>query len=155
MLNPVPLVVSWETLTLPVPVLFNVTARVALLPTPTFPKLMLEGLTVSERVTPVPSSGIATVNGLWSPLTLVTAMLPVKLLVAKGENETLKLMLCPAVKSCGSERPLTPKLCPVTTTLRINTCVFPVAVSLTFWVDVLPVLTSPKLTREGVGVSEV
>jgi hypothetical protein len=46
MLNPAPLTVAWLIVRPPVPVLFSDTGCVLLLPTSTFPKAMLEGLTV-------------------------------------------------------------------------------------------------------------
>jgi hypothetical protein len=51
MLNPVTLTVAWEIVTLPVPVLFRVTDRVLLLPSVMFPKAILVGVALSERLT--------------------------------------------------------------------------------------------------------
>jgi hypothetical protein len=59
MLNPVPETLAAEIVTLPVPVLFNVTVADALLPTSTLPKLTLAGLALSPPCVPVPLSAIA------------------------------------------------------------------------------------------------
>ncbi len=83
MLNPVPVTVAWEIVTAAVPVLFSDTDCVPLLPSATPPKSMLEGVTVIDRLTPVPEND--TVAGEFAAL-LTTETLPVAVPATVGAN---------------------------------------------------------------------
>ncbi len=127
-LNPVPVTLACDTVTLPVPLLFSVTVCVLLLPNATFPKLRLVGLAASSRVTPLPASD--TVAGeLAASLTIETP--PVTLPAAVGENFTVKVVLCPAARLSGRESPLRLNSVPVTLACDTVTLVVPVLLSVT------------------------
>lgn len=76
-----------------------------LLPTAALPKLMFEGFTVSCgcEATPAPLSAIA--NGEFEAL-LTSEMLPARVAAEDGENLTVKVVLCPAMRVDGVARPL-------------------------------------------------
>ena len=81
------------------PVLVRVTVCVLLLPTFTFPKLMLDGLGLSRKVRPKPES--ETWAGELLAL-LTTEMLPVAVPPAVGAKTALKLVLCLGLRVSGS-----------------------------------------------------
>jgi hypothetical protein len=114
-LKPVPLTLALETVTLVLPVLFRVAARVLLLPTATLPKSMMVGLTVSRPadITPLPVSD--TLAGELLAL-LTTEILPVALPAVVGAKVTLKVVLWPAATVSGTESPVMLKAAPVTVT---------------------------------------
>ena len=99
-----------------------------LLPTVTFPKLRLVGLTPSKRVTPVPESD--TVAGELVAL-LAIEMLPVTLPDEVGAKMALKAVLCPAVRVRGNDSPLILKPAPLTVACEIVTLPVPVLVRVT------------------------
>src|SRR5215471_6697097 len=103
MLYPAPVAIAWESVMLVLPLLVSVIVCALLVPTLTFPKLMLAGVALSRFETPFPvsateddESGVA--------LTIVTV--PVVLPVTAGENQTVKLTICPACTEVGKEGPL-------------------------------------------------
>jgi hypothetical protein len=72
-LNPAPLGVIWEIVSAEPPEFVTVSARVALLPVVTLPKLRLAGFAVSwPDVVPVPDSGTEKVG--FDPLELITRL---------------------------------------------------------------------------------
>ena len=82
----------------------TVSERGWLLPTVTLPKLRVVGLAPSvPGVTPVPDNGIDRV-GLEALDVMV--MLPLALPAEDGLNETVKVVLCPAVRVRGAVMPL-------------------------------------------------
>lgn len=115
-------------------------------PTTTFPKLALLGVTESCGCTPVPDSAMV-VGELVALLNTVT--LPVKPPEVAGPKITLNVALCPAVNVSGGVRPLVPKPAPETLTWDMLTLEFPVLVIVTACVAVLPTSTFPKLTFAG------
>ena len=88
-LNPAPETLTWEMLTLELPMLVSLTVCVLLVPTNTLPKLKLVGLAVSWNVaaTPVPLRAMAV--GEFGAL-LTSDTLPVTLPVVLGAKVTLK-----------------------------------------------------------------
>ena len=103
-LNPVPLIPTWEIVTLEPPVLVTVSDRDWLLPTVTLPKLRLVGFDPSvPGEIPVPANGMARVG---FDAVEVTVMLPLALAADCGANVTLKLVLWPAVSVTGAVIPL-------------------------------------------------
>jgi hypothetical protein len=115
-LKPAPVTVGCcEMVTLPVPEFVRVTVCVLLLPTVTFPKLMLVGLAVSWVVVVVPVPESDTVVGEVGAL-LVTTMLPVALPAVVGANFRVKVVLWPGATVRGRETPLKVKADPVTVT---------------------------------------
>jgi hypothetical protein len=111
--NPAPVKLACETVTLAVPVLDRVTVwGLLVLPTVTFPKLRLDGLAASSKLpAPVPES--ETVAGELVAL-LTTERLPVALPATDGAKVTVKVALWPAATARGRESPLMLKPVPVT-----------------------------------------
>ena len=110
-MNPAPVKLACETVTLAVPVLDRVTVWELLLPTVTFPKLRLAGLAFRRRLTPVPESD--RVAGELLAL-LTTDRLPVTLPVAVGAKLAVKVVLLPALRVKGREMPAILKPAPAT-----------------------------------------
>jgi hypothetical protein len=100
--------------TLEPPLLVTVSDSDSLLPTVTLPKLRLVGFAPSvPGVTPVPDNGIVRV-GLEALEVMV--MLPLALAAEVGANETLKVVLWPAVRVSGVVIPLRVKPLPLIAT---------------------------------------
>src|SRR6202040_3066636 len=99
-----PVKAALEIDTFALPVFVMVTLRAALLPTFTFPKLMLDGFTASFKpaATPVPLSAIAE-DGLDASLT--SEKLPLEGPADFGPNCTLKVAVLPALNIIGRTRP--------------------------------------------------
>jgi hypothetical protein len=107
--KPVPLIATWERVTLVPPVFVTDSDSELLFPTSTLPKLRLVGLDdKAPGVTPVPLTGMVKV-GLEAFEVMV--MLPLAAAAALGAKLTLKLELCPAASVTGVVTPL--KLNPV------------------------------------------
>jgi hypothetical protein len=114
-LKPAPETVTPEIVTLEVPLLVSVTARLLPDPTFTFPKLRLPGFAPSRKVAataPVPLRGID--SGEPGPL-LVIEILPLVLPEEAGENLAVKEVFCPALRAIGSVKPLKLKPVPLAT----------------------------------------
>jgi hypothetical protein len=99
-----PVKASLEIATFELPVFVRVTLREAVLPTLTFPKLTLEGFTVSVNpaATPAPLNAMAD-GGLDASLT--SDRLPVEDPVDLGLNCTLKAVALPALSVIGRGSP--------------------------------------------------
>jgi hypothetical protein len=145
-LKPFPFTVSWEMVTLPVPVLVRITGSVLLLPSTTLPKLVLAGLAVISSVIPVPER--PTVAGELLAL-LATEILPVTPPAVVGAKVALKVTLWPEVSVMGSEKALMLKPTPLTVTCETVTLPVPVLVRVTVWQPLLPTVTFPKLRLAG------
>ena len=103
-LNPVPVTATCEIEMLVLPVFVTVSDRVWVCAICTLPKLRLVGFAPSApAVTPVPDRGIFNVG---FDAVEVMATLPLTAPAAVGVNETLKLVLCPAVSVTGVVIPL-------------------------------------------------
>ena len=122
-LKPAPVKVACDTVTLPVPAFVSVTSIVLLLPTLTFPKLRVRGLTERRRVTPVPDSDIWAGEFVAS---LTIWILPDAVPAAVGLKLTARVVLLPAAKVRGKESPLRLKLAPDSFTCEIVVLVVPV-----------------------------
>ncbi len=150
MLNPVPETLAADTITLAVPVLFNVTVAEPLLPTATLPKLTLAGLAPSVPCMPVPLSVIP--NGDPGAL-LAIEMLPLALPVAVGANLAVNVALCPALIVNGVVIPLMLNPAPETLAADMVTLAVPVLFNVTVAEPLLPTATLPKLTLAGLAPS--
>ncbi len=150
MLNPVPVAVACEIVTLPVPLLVSVTVWLLLLPTVTFPKLRLVGVAPSRSVTPVPENE-TTAGELVAVLT--TETLPEVLPVMVGAKVAVKLVLWPEVSVRGSESPLMLNPLPVTVACETVTLPVPLLVRVTVPLLLLLTVTFPKLRLSGVAPS--
>jgi hypothetical protein len=146
MLNPAPVTVAWEMVTLPVPVLLRTMVCDVLLFTTTLPKAILAGEAESCSVTPVPLK--PTVSGDPAAL-LVMLTLPLSLPVAAGAKVAVKGVDCPAESVSGTVSPLRLKPVPVADAAVTVTLAVPVLVSVTVCASLLPTATLPKLTLVG------
>ena len=103
-LNPVPLTATCDIEMLVLPVLVTVSDRVLVCAICTLPKLRLVGFDPSApAATPVPDRAIFKFG---FDAVEVMATLPLAAPTAVGENDTLKVALCPAVSVTGAEIPL-------------------------------------------------
>lgn len=148
-LNPAPVTSTWEIVRAAVPGFDTVTAAVALFPTFTVPKASLVGLNeiwASDGVTPVPvkDSGVGEPEAL-----LVKLMLPVSLAAVVGANFTVKVVEPFEFTLTGVVRPLIVNPVPLMLAAEIVNVALPVLEMVTVCVLVLPVLTFPKATGEG------
>ena len=147
-LNPVPLSLICETVTLELPVLVTVTLCVVLVPVAMLPKLNDTGLAVSCKAcaTPVPASATTT-GELGELFTSVT--LPAKLLADAGVNPTVKLEEPPGATVNGNVRPV--RLKPVPASISCVTLRFavPVFLIVSAWLLLAPTITLPKLALAG------
>ena len=119
-----------------------------LLPTVTLPKLRVEGLALSSRVTPVPDREMM-VAGDQRLFAVQMVIVPVTLPVEVGVNVALKLVLCPAARVSGRDSPDLLKPAPVTLACEIVRLAAPELVRVTVWVTVPPTTTFPKLMLAG------
>ena len=151
-LKPVPEVVIDEIVRLALPVLLTTTACVPLLPTVTLPKPTLVGLGVSwiTCATPVPLSD--TNVGLLEAL-LTKEICPEALPADAGANCVVYVELCPGVRVSGRVMPLPLKPVPEVVIDEIVRFAFPVFVTTTDCVPLVPTVMFPKLTLVGLGVS--
>jgi hypothetical protein len=114
MLKPVPVILLPVMETAAVPVLESVTVVAELLlPTTTFPKLMLEGLALSAPCVPVPLRAIVSVPFVAVD---VIVIVPDAVPVAVGVKATEKLAVAPAAIVCPGLSPLALKPVPVALT---------------------------------------
>jgi hypothetical protein len=147
-LNPAPVTLIEEIVTLELPVLVTCTPSVSDPPTASLPKLRaeVEIASVLAAIEPEPLSG--KVYGLVAVLVIVT--LPVTLAPAAGEKATVKFVVCAAASVIGSEMPRTAKPVPLAVTPESVTPVAPVFLICTVCEFVVPLATIPKLTADGV-----
>ena len=114
-LNPAPVTVGRETVRLTVPPFLSVSGKMLLLPTKTFPKFKLVGVTDRvpvELLLVVPPEREILVGEFVA--LLATETVPVRLPLTVGANLTLKETLCPGARLRGRERPLMLNPLPVT-----------------------------------------
>ena len=150
-LNPEPIALAAEIVTLVPPELVRVSVRGALLPVVTLPKPRLVGVDVScPGVMPIPVSGTLSVE--FAALE-VMAKLPVTPPPAVGENFVLKLTLWPAVSVVGKLKPVMLNPEPVVLAAEIVTLVPPELVRVSVREALLTVVTLPKPRLDGVEVS--
>src|SRR5208283_647112 len=125
------------------PVLVTFSDKDVLLPTVTLPKLRLVGFDASAPgVTPVPDNGIVSV-GFDALEVMVT--LPLAPAAEVGANETLKVVLCPAVRVTGAVMPLRLNPVPLIATCEMVTLDPPVLVTVSDRDCLLPTATLPTL----------
>ena len=111
-LIPAPTAVTLEMVTFEFPVFVTVTLCELLLPTFTFPKLRLAGLTARVRVTAIPEPVRLTDVGDVGAL-LTIEMLPEAVPATVGANATVMVVCCPAFTVRGTVNPLTLNADPV------------------------------------------
>jgi hypothetical protein len=150
MLNPVPDAVPCEIVMLAVPEFVKVTATEPLAPTSKLPKLMLDGFAVRLPCTPIPVSGIETVESFAE---LVIVILPEAVPAVVGANCAMKLVLWLAPRVNGVESPSAVKPLPVALTAEIVALVLPLFVSVIVCWPLLPTETFPNETLPGLAVN--
>jgi len=147
-LNPVPLTLACEIVTLAVPEFIRVIVCELLLATTTLPKATLPGFVVNIAFAATPLPDKASACGEPGALS-VNAMLPVAPPATEGVNCTLNEVLWPAPSVIGVVNPLMPKPDPETCARLMARFTFPLFVSFTLWVLVWPTVTLPRLIDAG------
>ena len=150
MLNPAPDALPCETEMLAVPELVNVTFTEPLEPTSKLPKLMLDGFAARLPCTPVPVSGIETVESL---ALLVIVMLPEAIPAVVGANCAVKLALWLAASVNGAEIPSAVKPLPAALIAEIVALALPLLVNVIVCWPLLPTETFPNDTLPGLVAS--
>jgi hypothetical protein len=128
-LKPVPVIMTLERVTLAVPVFFNITGSVLLLPRLIFPKLVLVGFMLIRSALPVPERD--TVVGGLPTLSVAIETMPLTPPVAAGANVALKVVVWPPARVSGKASPLMLKPVPVTVSCVIFKEDVPVLVRVT------------------------
>jgi hypothetical protein len=150
-LNPLPVALAAEIVTLDPPELVNVSDKLVLLPTCTLPKGRLVGFAVSVPwVTPVPVRGTLKVG--FEPLEVMLT-LPLAAPLVVGENFTVNEVLWPAFSVMGRERPLRLNPLPVALAAEIVMLDPPELVNVSDKLALLPTCTLPKGRLAGFAVS--
>ena len=152
MLNPVPVAVACEIVTLDEPVFVIESAKVTLLPTWALPKARLAGLALSWPgaacalgAVPVPLRGMASAGP-------ETSRLPPTVPADCGAKATFKPTLCPTPRVKGNVGPLKENPLPDVWIAEMVTGQERAFVSTTGNVDVAPIATWPNETIEGLAL---
>lgn len=150
MLKPEPLAAICAIVRVAVPVFVTVKLCDFVWPSTTLPKAKLAGVTLRPACAPVPLSAI--VKG--DPLALlVITTAPVTLPVAAGAKLTLSVVVWEGFRVAGAVSPLTANPAPLGVILEICTAAFPVLVTVTCCVGLLPIATVPKLRLVGLALN--
>jgi hypothetical protein len=149
MLNPAPLGLPADIVTLVAPVFVSVTVCGLELPTTTLLKAMLPGFAsnVEFAATPLPAR-LSVCGEFGAPS--VNVMLPVTPPAVVGENCTLKDALWPAAIVAGRESPLIVIPLPEIVAAVTVRLAFPLFIRVTLCVALCPTVTFSKLTEAGV-----
>ena len=146
--NPEPVAFSWVMVTDEFPGLVSEIVCDELLPTAAFPKLMLEGVTVSCGCDATPAPLSAMVNGEFDAL-LTSEMLPLRAEEEEGEYLAVNVVLWPAVRVEGVARPAMLTPAPEILICEMVMVAEPELVSVTGDEPVDPTFTLPKSTLAG------
>lgn len=138
------LTVTWESVTLELPLFVIVTGLELEVPALMLPKAMLEGLAERVTVAAVPVPLKATALGEFGAL-LAIVTLPVKLPELVGAKSTLNDAVPPAAMVAGVVNPLTLKPLPLSATCEMVSAADPVFVIVKLWDLVCPSTMLPKL----------
>lgn len=149
MLNPTPLALPPEIVTLVLPLFVSVTVCGLELPTTTLLKAMLPGFAINVEFAATPLPANVSVCGELGALS-VNTMFPVTPPATVGANCTLKDALKPAAIVAGRESPLILIPFPEIVAAVTVRLAFPLFVRLTVCVALCPIVTFPKLTEAGV-----
>lgn len=144
-LKPVPVTVSDETTRLTVPVFLSVIVWELLVPSATFPKAALEGVSDMDGCAPAPVSAIV----VGDERLLVIEMLPETLPAVLGAKTALKLIVAFGANVC-AVKPVTLKPAPVTLSDETTRFALPVFFRAIACVALVPSVRLPKLTLDGV-----
>ena len=150
--SPVPLIVIPESVTLELPVFFNVTDNVFELPKFSFPKLKLVGVVAIVRVSATPVPLTVMVNVLFAAL-LAIDTLPATYPVTVGAKVSVAFTVLPPASSSGVVIPCSAKPFPLTLAAEIVTLSAPVFINCTVCEFVVPSGTLPKLAPDGVALN--
>ncbi|HEY4978236.1 MAG TPA: hypothetical protein VII25_03640, partial [Candidatus Acidoferrum sp.] len=145
--NPLPVALTCVIVSTPVPLFVICIVCVFGAPTVTFPKLTLEGVSVTPAWTPLPLTGITALD----PCVLETVTFPVTVSAAEGLNVKFSAAFCPGVNVSPVAIPLAFTSLAFTLTCEIVTLALPLFVIVTLLELELPELTLPKLMLLGLG----
>jgi hypothetical protein len=149
-LNPPPLLVIDDIATLPLPVFVTLKSCTAeVLPTFSFPKLKLVGLSDNVKLDVVPLPLTGTTRGE-SVALLTIVRPPLEFPAVVGANFTVKFDVADAASVMGRDIPLRVNPDPVSVPCEIVRLALPVFLSCTACEFVVPVVTLPKLIVDGV-----
>jgi hypothetical protein len=149
-LNPVPVVVTDEIVTLALPLLFRVKLCELLVPVVTLPNAALVGVAANCGCVPVPLNAI--VSGEFGAL-LTIDMLPLAAPPVVGANCALNVVLLPAAMVTGVVIPEVLNPVPVAFTDEIVRLAPPPFVSVKLCEPLVPVATFPKAALVGVAAN--
>jgi hypothetical protein len=142
-LNPLPVAVACEIVTVDPLELLRAALSVCLLLTCSGPKFRLDGFDVSDPAArPVPERGRLRVG---FDASLVMFRFPLALPIACGAKVTVNVVLWPAMRVSGNVGPPRLNPAPFTTALEITTLLEPVLVMVADWFWLAPSCTLPKL----------
>jgi len=145
--KPVPLIATFEIVTVEPPVFVIVSDNGSLLPTCTVPKLRLAGFALNAPTdAPTPASVMVKV-GFGASEVIVT--LPLAAPVDVGPNVTVNVALCDTFNATGVDMPLTLNPLPVAAICEMLTVDALLLVSVTVWLLCVPTVTLPKLSLVG------
>jgi hypothetical protein len=150
--NPVPVTLAPERVTLAVPEFISVTVELPVLPTLTFPKLTVDGLAPICPSVPVPDI-VTVADGSVLPTCPETSTVPDVLPVVVGVNATVKVVLWPAASVIGVVKPVTENSAPVRVMEFTVMDSSPEFVSVTACLLVAPSDVLPKVMTEGLVVN--
>jgi len=145
-LNPVPVAVTDDIVTLALPPFVSVKLCELLVPVVTLPNAALVGVAANCGCVPVPFKGIA--SGEFGAL-LTIDMLPLAAPLVVGANCALNDVVCPAPSVSGVLNPLMLRPVPDALACEIVTLPDPEFVNVIDWVPALPTATDPKFTLAG------
>ena len=149
-LNPVPVGVAAEIVSVALPVFFTVIVWEFVLPSTTLPKLTLDGVKLirgAGAAAPVPVR--LSVVGEPAAL-LVKTTLPLTAVVPVGANVTVNVLVPPAATFSGVVRPLMVKPVPLMVAWEIVNVALPPFVIVTVFGLLVPSVTVPNATGDGV-----
>ena len=150
-LNPLPLAVAAEIVTLDPPVFVSVSVTVFVVPTVTLPKAMLLGL--ADTAPSAAPLAVSAIERLGFEAVEVMAILPETFPADDAVNFALNVTLAPAVKVVGRVSPLIVNPAPDTVACEIVTLVVPEFVSVSETVLLLPTTTVPNGIDDGLAVN--
>ena len=153
-LNPEPLMLTPEMITLELPLLISVTGSVVLPPTVSLPKLSFDVEEVRPLVDPEPEPLRLTATSVL-PLLFFRVSVPVTAPDAVGLNPTAKNVVAPAFTENGVVNELMLNAVPLIEVLETVRLAVPVFLMASVWVFLFPTATVPNETDDGNAVRKL